>query len=158
MGLIYSDMSFINKNSEVTLDALLHSKGVQIYQNEHISTDEYILARNPLIVSYSSVAIRKEVLCKFLPIRNLTASKTYAVSDYDLFFQISRNHRVYGIPDSLTQYRRHVGNLSAGYSSLFYDLLILIGSYRKENLISESVHDKKIEWIYILQAITSLAT
>lgn len=124
-------MSFIDENGKVKLKSLFHSKKVQVYQNEIIPTEEYIRARNPLIVSYSSVAIRKDILDNFLPLNNPSQSKTYAVSDYDLFCRIASVHRVYGIDTPMTEYRRHAGNLSSQYIKLFNDLEIQINEYLK---------------------------
>lgn len=154
--LVYSDMDFMNANGEITLKGLLRSQWQKFYQRENIPPNEYILVKNSLIVSYSSVAIRKEILDQFSPIRNLTGSKTYAVSDYDLFFRISSRFPVYGIKESLTQYRRHETNLSASYGWLFDDLSLLIGSYHHDQLIPEVVYRKKISWVYLLQSISSL--
>lgn len=158
VGLVYSDMDFINSQSEVTLHSLLASGGVHIYQNELISPDEYILTRNPLVVSYSSIAVKKSILMEFLPIENLTWSKTYAVSDYDLIFRITKTHKVYGIQKSLTQYRRHTNNLSASYGWLFDDLIKLITHYRDTQMIGIDLYQKKIAWIYVLKSIASLAS
>ncbi len=158
VGLVYSDMDFINSQWEVTLSSLLASGWVRIYQNEMISQDEYILARNPLIVSYSSIAVKKSVLTEFFPIQNLSWSKTYAVSDYDIIFRIATAYRVYGIQKSLTQYRRHANNLSASYGWLFDDLIMLMAHYRDTRMIDTDIYRKKLAWIDILKAIASLAT
>jgi len=158
VGLVYSDMDFINSESETTLHSLLASGGVHIYQDEMIRQDEYILSKNPLIVSYSSIAVRREVLDIYTPIRNLTGSKTYAVSDYDLIFHIIREYKVYGIEKSLTLYRRHANNLSASYDWLFDDLIKLITYYRDTQMVDANIYKKKIAWIYILKSIASLAS
>ena len=158
VGLVYSDMDFINSDSQITLYSLLASWGVHIYQDESILPDAYILSKNPLIVSYSSIAIRRDILDKYTPIRNLTGSKTYAVSDYDVIFHIIREYRVYGIKKSLTFYRRHVNNLSANYDWLFADLLILLRDYRDTSKIHTDTYKKKVAWIHILSSITSLAS
>jgi len=158
VALVYSDMDFINSESELTLKSLLASWGVRIYQDESISPDEYILSKNPLIVSYSSIAVRKNILMELLPIQNLTWSKVYAVSDYDLIFRIIENHKVYGMRESLTQYRRHASNLSASYGWLFDDLIVLIESYRDKGKIIDTLYNKKTSWIYILKSLSSLAS
>jgi teichuronic acid biosynthesis glycosyltransferase TuaG len=158
VAIVYSDMDFINAEWEVTLHSLLASGGVHIYQDESILPDEYILSKNPLIVSYSSVAVRRVVLDIYTPIRNLTGSKIYAVSDYDLIFHIIWEYRVYGIEKSLTLYRRHANNLSASYGWLFDDLLILLWDYRDADKIDTVTYKKKIAWIHILSSIASLAS
>jgi glycosyltransferase involved in cell wall biosynthesis len=157
VDLVYSDMDFINSAWDTTLSWLLRSQGVRFYQNEIIPVEDYISAMNPLIVSYSSVSIRKSTLDRYLPILNPTGSKTYSVSDYDLFFRISREKCVYGITRSLTQYRRHSGNLSASYLGLFEDLSGLIDSYFQKKLITAEVYHRKISWISILQSISYLS-
>ncbi len=158
VALVYSDMEFINTHGEITLRSLLQSQWAHFYQDKNIPLNEYILAKNPLIVSYSSIAVRKNILIELFPIQNLTGSKTYAVSDYDLIFRLIEDHKVYGIQESLTQYRRHLSNLSASYGWLFDDLLILIGSYRNDGKITASVYKEKISWIYILKSLSSLAS
>lgn len=158
VALVYSDMDFVNTDSEITLRWLLRWQWTDFYHNELIGRDGYILARNPLIVSYSSIAIRKSILMEFSPIRNLTWSKTYAVSDYDLIFRIIENHKVYGIETSLTQYRRHANNLSASYGWLFDDLLLLLGEYRDTQKISLEVYQKKTSWVLILKSIAVLSS
>ena len=158
IALVYSDMDFINAQGKITLKWLLQWQWVPMYQNEYISSETYILARNPLIVSYSSIAIRMSILTQLLPIQNLTWSKTYAVSDYDLIFRLIQYHRVYGIQESLTQYRRHMNNLSASYGGLFDDLLLLIEKYKNEEKISMMVYRDKISWIFILKSLSSLAS
>ncbi len=156
--LIYSDMDFINWESQITLGGLLKSKNIKFFQNELIPSEEYIASKNPLIVSYSSVAIRKNILPQFLPIQSLTTSKTYAVSDYDLFFRISSVFHVFWINESLTRYRRHSNNLSANYVWLFDDLQLLIEKYKRENLISYKTYTQKKSWIWILKSISKLST
>jgi hypothetical protein len=108
-------------------------------------------------LSYSSTAIRKEVLDRFSPINNKNQSKTYAVSDYDLFYRISSTHHVYGIDEPLTEYRRHAGNLSSAYTNLFKDLRDLIESYYEDSLISEKIYKEKTSWIDILISISFLS-
>lgn len=157
VALVYSDIDFMNWDSERIHQWLLSSQGVRFYQNERIPHDTYIGSRNPLMVSYSSVAIRKSSLDQFLPIQSLTDSKVYAVSDYDLFFRLSCAYPVYGIQESLTQYRRHSNNLSSNYGWLFDDLLLLIEKYRTEALISEDTYRKKVSWIYILKSVSALS-
>lgn len=157
VGLVYSDMSFIDENGKVTLKSLFNAKKVPFYQDRIIPIEEYIWARNPLIVSYSSVAIRKDILNSFSPIDNPSQSKTYAVSDYDLFCRIASVHHVYGINKPLTEYRRHAGNLSSSYTGLFKDLKDLIESYYKKGIISEKIYQEKISWIGILMSISYLS-
>ncbi len=154
--VVYSDMDFINAESKVTLTSLLGSQGVRFYQDVMIPTREYILARNPLMVSYSSIAIRKDVLERFLPIKNPTGSKMYAVSDYDLIFRIIQDNKVYWIEKSLIQYRRHQNNLSASYGWLFDDLSLLMENYKDTHKISMDIYKEKISWIYILKSISYL--
>lgn len=155
--MVYSDMDFINWAGELTFNGILKSRNIKFYQNEIIPSDEYVRSKNPLIVSYSSVAIRKAILFQFLPIHNLTTSKTYAVSDYDLFFRISSVNPVFWIKDSLTRYRRHSNNLSSNYLSLFDDLRLLIEQYKAENLISDKTYIQKNAWICILKSISELS-
>lgn len=157
VGLAYSDMSFIDENGKVKLESLFHAKNVQAYQNRIIPVDEYISAKNPLIVSYSSVAIRKDVLNNFLPIDNPSQSKTYAVSDYDLFCRIASVHCVYGIDKALTEYRRHANNLSSSYDNLFQDLGNLIERYLQDGMISEKTYRKKASWMQILVSVSHLS-
>lgn len=156
--LVYSDMDFVNADGEITLEWLLKWQWVHKYQNEYIQSKEYILTQNPLIVSYSSIAIRRSVLMQLLPIQNLTWSKTYAVSDYDLIFRLTQNHKVYGIEESLTWYRRHANNLSASYGWLFDDLLLLMERYKDEKHIPISIYQKKVSWIFLLKSLSSLAS
>lgn len=158
LWMVYSDMDFINWAGELTFNSILGSRNIKFYQNEIIPCEEYIGSKNPLIVSYSSVAVRKTILYQFLPIQNLTNSKTYAVSDYDLFFRISSKYHVYGIRESLTQYRRHLNNLSSNYHGLFDDLILLIEKYKIEGSISEYIYERKIVWILILKSISKLST
>lgn len=155
--LVYSDMDFIDEKNHGTFSRVLGSGSVHFYKNERIDPRSYILARNPLIVSYSSVAVRRSVLTRYLPIENLTGSKTYSVSDYDLFFRITSNERVFGIEKSLTEYRRHSNNLSRGYHALFDDLWKLIDAYYQKREIERKIYEKKRSWISILLAVSALA-
>lgn len=155
--LVYSDMDFIDEKNHCTFSRVLVSGSVHFYKNETIDPRSYILARNPLIVSYSTVAVRRSVLTRYLPIENLTGSKAYAVSDYDLFFRIASHERVFGIEKSLTAYRRHNNNLSRGYRTLFEDLWKLIDSYYQNREIERKIYEKKRSWIAILLAVSALA-
>lgn len=157
VALVYSDMDFINAEWKITLQGRIQSNKTRFYQNEIIPVDAYINAKTSLIISYSTVAIRKSVLGSFLPIESLTASKTYSVSDYDLFFRIGTQHRVYGIPDSLTLYRRHAWNASSGYDSLFQDLTLLLNTYEQRGYILHQTYIKKVAWISLMQSITALS-
>lgn len=157
VALVYSDMDFINAEWKITLHRRIQSNKTRFYQNEIIPVDAYINAKSSLIISYSTVAIRKSVLDPFLPIESLTVSKTYSVSDYDLFFRIGTQHQVYGISDSLTLYRRHAWNASSGYDSLFQDLTILLNTYEQRGYISHQTYTKKVAWISLMQSITALS-
>jgi len=83
-------------------------------------------------------------------------NKTYSVSDYDLYFQITNTNKVYGINKSLTQYRRHSNNLSGASGGTSADLELLINDYKKNNLINNALYNKKMSWIYIVYAVFSL--
>lgn len=157
VALVYSDMDFIDREGNISLSGLLRSQKTRLYRDESIATEEYILSPHSLIVSYSSVALRKSILNKYLPIQNPTGSKTYAVSDYDLFFRISRANHVFGISESLTEYRRHLDNLSASYIGLFDDLSLLMDTYYHENQISSTVYHQKQTWITLLKGISFLS-
>lgn len=158
VALVYSDMDFIDAMGNTTKKEHLQRQNTTFYQNKKIPTKEYILSKNSLIISYSTVVIRKNILQEFLPIQNLSWSKTYSVSDYDLFFHISKDHYVYGIPESLTQYRRHETNLSSGYTKLFDDLGNLIKHYASSDLIDGPTFHKKESWIHILKSLWYLNT
>jgi glycosyltransferase involved in cell wall biosynthesis len=155
--LVYSDMNFIDAEGNVIFRNLLSSTNVPLYQNRIIPSDEYILAKKLPIISYSSIALRKIASIPFLPIQNLTGSKSYAVSDYDLFFRISRENWIYGIKEPLTEYRRHANNLSLSYTGLFDDLWNLIQQYFQCGLINSDIFDKKMAWIHTLQAFSYLS-
>lgn len=157
VALVYSDMNFINADWKVTLEKRIQSNGTRFYQNEIIPVESYINTKNSLIISYSTVAIRKDVLYSFSPIEAFTQSKMYSVSDYDLFFRIATRYPVYGISDALTLYRRHTWNASSGYNTLFQDLHILLDTYSKRWFIPEKVYKKKVSWILIMQSIVALS-
>lgn len=156
LALVYSDLSFINEKSTIFLASLFKSRQVRTYKNTLLSADTYVTSKNPLIVSYSSVMLRRSILEKYLPIENLTGSELYSVSDYDLFFRIATNHAVYGFDEPLTLYRRHRENLSSNYNSLFLDLQKLLDSYAKKSWISPQVYTKKSTWISLLLAVSAL--
>lgn len=157
VALVYSDMNFINADWKVTLEKRIQSNGTWFYQNEIIPVESYINTKNSLIISYSTVAIRKDALYSFSPIEAFTQSKMYSVSDYDLFFRIATRYPVYGISDALTLYRRHTWNASSGYNTLFQDLHILLETYSKRWFIPEKVYKKKVSWILIMQSIVALS-
>lgn len=153
--LVYSDIDFIDEKWSVFQKKILWSQGIKFYENEIPSIQKYILSPNPLIISYSSVMLRKDILSK-VSLRNITAEKSYSVSDYDLFFQISKDYPIFWISQSLTQYRRHKNNLSWNHTKLFQDFYALIDFYEEQHILDTSISYQKKSWIYILLSLSAL--
>jgi hypothetical protein len=129
--LVYSDLSFINKDGNIILESFFAQRNIAFYRNQIIPIHKYILAPAGPICSRSTAVIKKQVAKKYLPIINLIPSKkSYSVSDRDFYFRISTKEKVYGINKPLTHYRRHSANLSANGTS--EDLMILLQYYFKK--------------------------
>ncbi len=158
VGIVYSDINFITKTSEVTIEHILWEEFIKRYQNKYVSIEEYIWSRNSLFISYSSLMIRMSLVGSHMPIQNITWSKTYAVSDYDFFLRVSRDCAIYGIQKSLTHYRRHNNNLSATYENLFNDFISLIDTYYSNKIISHKLYTQKRSWIYVLKSFSNLGS
>jgi hypothetical protein len=72
---------------------------------------------------------RRKIFNKYTINNILPEKKSYSVSDRDIYFQISTQHKVYYINKQLTQYRRHNNNLSSTGSGTSDDMKILLQYY-----------------------------
>jgi hypothetical protein len=158
VGIVYSDIDFINVTGKITIEHILWEEKIKQYQNKSISIDEYVWLQNPPFISYSTLMIRTKLVKSHIPIQNPTWSKRYAVSDYDFFLRISRECTIYGIQKSLTRYRRHDNNLSAAYGNLFDDLIVLINTYYSNKIIPHKLYAKKRSWIFFLKSLSSFGS
>ena len=109
--LVYSDLDFINGNSNIILSSFFNYRHIPFFQNEIISKDTFISLPAGPIASWSTSMVRRQMIEKF-PIETLWDDIRYSISDYDWYFRIATEYPVYGIEKSLTQYRRHSNNLS----------------------------------------------
>ena len=154
--LVYSDLSFIDKNNNTILRSFFDYRNIRFYQNEIISIDDFVSAKAWPIASRSTGMIKKDIL-EIISISSLQPdNKTYSVSDYDLYFQIATKYPVYGIETPLTQYRRHSNNLSWTSWWTSWDLEILINYYHKIWKINLRIYKIKLSWIYIVYCIFTL--
>jgi hypothetical protein len=119
--MVYNNFDFIDQYGTVFFRDFLQ-KAPYYIQNGTISTHEF-LSHATWYGSYSTLMYRKKTL-DILRIKNPTSDKLYSVSDWDLFFRTVTQYPSYGIAESLTQYRRHAGNLSAQNMKIFEDLEI----------------------------------
>ena len=154
--LVYSDLSFVNKDNKIILRSFFSYRSIPYYKNQTIPQDKFILSGAGPIASRSTAMVRQNILKQY-QIRSLDSiNKAYSVSDYDLYFQIATQNQVYGIEKILTQYRRHNNNLSWAWWGTSHDLELLMDYYRKQNFIDNDVYNKKMSWIYIVYSIFSL--
>lgn len=100
--------------------------------------------------------IRKDILEKYKIISLEPENKKYSVSDYDLYFRISTENKIFWIKKLLTLYRRHSWNLSWSNWWTSDDLDKLIDYYYENNLISKNIYNNKKSWTKIVSAIFDL--
>jgi hypothetical protein len=155
VGLVYSDLSFIDGAGDTILGSFFTYRGIPYYQNSTVSVDDYILAPAGPIASWSTCMVRADILEKY-PITSKWPDIRYSVADYDWYMQVCIQHRIYGIPEPLTQYRRHTNNLSGANGGTSYDLSKLVEIYLAEGKISRQVHDTKQSWLSLTFALFAL--
>ena len=154
--LVYSDLSFIDKNNDIILRSFFDYRNIRFYQNEIIRIDDFVRAKAWPIASRSTGMIKKDIL-EIISISSLQPeNKTYSVSDYDFYFQIATKYPVYGIDTPLTQYRRHAANLSGSDWGTSHDLEILIKHYYNNSIISKSLYDQKLARSCIVYCVFAL--
>lgn len=156
ISIVYSDLSFIDKNNNIILESFFTHRNIKYYQNEIIPKDSFILSEAWPIASWSTSMVKKDVLEKYKILSLEPENKKYSIADYDLYFRISTENKVYWIKQALTLYRRHSWNLSWSNWWTSSDLDKLIDYYYKNNLISKNVYDKKKSWTKIVSAIFDL--
>lgn len=153
VAMVYNNLDFINDKWElIATDILIKAP---FYLKNSKLTKEQVIKYETFYVSYSTLMFKKDILLKE-KINNPTVDKLYSVSDWDLFFRISTKYNCYWIEESLTQYRRHSGNLSGQYLKLFNDLEIQITEYLNNWFIDKNLFDYKLAFIYILRAVAYL--
>ncbi len=156
IALVYSDLSFIDKNNHIILKSFFDRRNIPFFQNEIISIQKFILQPAWPIASWSTCMIKKTVLEKYNVISLEPSNKKYSVSDYDLYFRVSSENKVFGIKESLTLYRRHQWNLSWSNWWTSDDLEKLIDYYYKQKIINISLYGKKKSWTNIVSVIFAL--
>ena len=154
--LVYSDLSFIDKDNTVILQSFFNWRRIPYYHNTTITTDQFVWAGAWPIASRSTAMVRKAMIQHY-PIRSLVPeNKTYSVADYDLYFQIATQHPIYGITQPLTQYRRHAHNLSGASGWTSGDLEILVRYYHDQWLIDNNTYTQKMSRLSIVYAIFAI--
>ena len=153
--LVYSDLSFINSKNAIILPSFFHYRKVPFFQNTEIHKDDFILLPAWPIASWSTSMIRRDMIEKYSIIARWEDTR-YSIADYDFYFQVATENKVYGIDQPLTEYRRHGANLSGASGGTSGDLGKLIDIYRDEGKISNLVYKKKKSWLAITFAIFAL--
>ncbi len=154
--LIYSDLSFINAKNEIILESFFKQRNIKNYQNKIIDKNSFILSPAWPIASWSTSMIEKDTLNKYKIISLEPENKKYSVSDYDLYFKVATENKVYWINKTLTLYRRHFWNLSWSNWWTSDDLDKLIDYYYHNSLITSKIYKNKKSWTKIVSAIFDL--
>ncbi|MDD2891804.1 MAG: glycosyltransferase [Candidatus Gracilibacteria bacterium] len=153
LALVYNNLDFIDAEGKIFHRNFL-AKAPFYLKNQKLTKEQFI-KHETFYGSYSTLMIRKDVL-ETEKIVNITDDKLYSVSDWDLFFRISTKYPIYGIDDSMTLYRRHIGNVSSQYIKLFNDLEIQINEYLKIGFIDQRLFDLKLSFIDLLKSVAHL--
>lgn len=154
--LVYNDLDFIDKDNKIILKNFFEYRKIPFYKNSIIKKEDFIKMPAGPIASWSTCMIRKKILEKY-KITNLEKeNKRYSISDYDFYFRISTQNKVYWIEKSLTKYRRHSWNLSWSKWWTSNDLDKLMDYYFKENIIDEKLYNYKKSWTKIVNSIFEL--
>lgn len=151
--MIYNNFDFIDQNWVVFFRNFL-KKAPYYIKNTIISVHEF-LSHATWYGSYSTLMYRKWALDN-LQIKNPTIDKLYSVSDWDLFFRTVTAYPCYGVEQSLTQYRRHSGNLSAQNMKIFDDLEILMTSYLENWIVSNIDFSYQMSLITLFKSVAFL--
>jgi hypothetical protein len=112
LGMVYSDISFVDANDKIILPSLHTFRHVPSFKNQTLTMNEIV--RLPLgpVVSWSNMCVRKEVLDRFPPRDCINEPKKNSISDYDFQCQVASSYPIYCINESLLHYRRHSSNTS----------------------------------------------
>jgi predicted AAA+ superfamily ATPase len=97
--------------------------------------------------------ISKDIIEKHSARSLNTTNKGYSISDYDFYFQIAKDNKVYFIDKPLTHYRRHKTNLSGSNPKVMEELSHLMEVYYKQGLITKTTYYKKISHNNIVQSL-----
>lgn len=150
--LVYSDINFINYNSDIFIHNFYKERKIPIIKNSSVTKKLYISIKQSLFVSWSNICIRKTIL-KDIKIRNLTNQKTYWGSDYDFWFLVSTSYNIYWIDYPLIKYRKHSYNISNNFFDMINLNLIILNFYYYNKIIDKEIYNKKLWWLYTLSSL-----
>jgi teichuronic acid biosynthesis glycosyltransferase TuaG len=153
LWMVYNNFDFIDQYGSVFFRDFLQ-KAPYYIKNSIISVHEF-LSHATWYGSYSTLMYRKAVLDR-LKIKNPTVDRLYSVSDWDLFFRTVTQYPSYGINKSLTQYRRHLGNLSAQNMKIFDDLAIQMQVYLDEWVVQYGDFAYQMSLISLFRSVAFL--
>ena len=135
--LVYSDLSFIDKDNTIFLKSYFNHKE-PIKSLQLLWVDDFLIKKKWFnIMSRSSSTIRKDILKTVRWIVKVSNEKNRSVSDFDFYIQIFSKYPIYYIDKALLLFRRHEWNLSANGSRIINDLNILIEYYHDHQIIND---------------------
>jgi len=156
VNLVYNNIDFINSEWKLIQKNIFWFRHVKTYKNQKINSDEFVSCNAWPVISWSSIMVRSKILENY-KIRSLSPqNKGYAVSDYDFSFFVATENKVYYLDDSLTLYRRHSSNLSAGNINLMKELSDLVEEYYRLWKISKDTYKNKLSQNNVMIALMLL--
>jgi hypothetical protein len=151
--LVYNNLDIINQKNEIIKPNLLWT--VNYLLDEKMDKEYFI--KNQCYFSYSSLMCKKTVLQKY-KISNPLGDKSYALSDWDLFFQISTDNNCFWINQSLTLYRSHENNYTKNniWMQMPFHRERLLQIYQKRWLLTNNLINYKMAEISCIKAVKYL--
>lgn len=141
--MVYNNLDFIDENWEIFYKNYLKKTPFYL-KNEKLSKINFIKYET-FYMSYSSLMIKKSILNNE-KILNLSKSKTYSVSDWDLFFRLSNKYNCYWIEKSLTLYRFHNNNFSWSDNFIILNDLEIVSDYYLITNFINNYESNKLNW------------
>ena len=139
IGLIYNDLIAVNENWNLIQKNFLKSLTLKKFIKWKMLRKKDFLCYWPYYMSWSSLMIKIDCLDKLYPIKSYW-NKMFSVSDWDVFWKIACENKIYWMEDCLTFYRQ--SNSSLWHRSNFVkDQRTVINSRRDEWFINNREYE-----------------
>lgn len=123
-GMVFTNLELIDENGK-TLGYQKHTANGDIYKE---------LFYENIVDAPSSCMIKKEVLVKVGNFKEWMKS----AEDYELWFRIAKEYKIYSINEPLVEYRVHQNKMSTNYSKMeFYGIATLYYALENDKNIDE---------------------
>ena len=133
--MVYNNLDFIDGEGKV-FEKDFFRDVERILQNEKLPLEDFI-SKGIYYESYSSIMVRKNIFAH-IQISRPIDKPMYMTSDWEFFGIVANYFFIYGITESLTQYRRHESNTSSNMITLTEDVILSINRFIKSGYVKST--------------------